>query len=299
MRSLLNHNYVVLRSGSSSLWLARRFAGQRGLDALSDPDVLFGRPGCEIIKNQRKIKVARVPLELGGKAAWIYVKRYNIFSWRYRLGSLFARSGALRSLAGAETLKGAGFRTGEPVAAVEVRSAGMLTKSFYLSEEITGAKTADAYWQEELLPVRSAAGFHGRRNFLARLANLFRSLHNAGIYHNDLKDANILVWAGEGEERFYLLDLEGVRKGRCLSERRRIKNLVQLHRTLGAILTASERLFWLREYLGKLFSNREARRRTIRKILLATGRKDRRAVKKRARQGAPSFGEARAAKEKE
>lgn len=299
MKSLLNHNYVFLRSGYSSLWLARRLAGRRDLGALADPDVLFGHPGCEVIKDQRKIKVARAPLEVGGKSAWIYVKRYNIFSWRHRLGSLFTRSGALRSLAGAETLKGAGFRTGEPVAAVEVRSAGMLTKSFYLSEEIAGAKTADAYWREELLPVRSAAGFHGRRNFLARLANLFRSLHNAGIYHNDLKDANILVLAGDGEERFYLLDLEGIRKGRCLSERRRIKNLVQLHRTLGAILTASERLFWLREYLGGPFSKRAARRRCLRKILLAAGRKERRVAKKRARQGAPSFGRTRMAKEKE
>ena len=280
-------NYVFFKSGSSSLWLARRLDGQPNVEALADPDNLLTLPGCEVIKDQRKIKVARVPIEIGGQVKWIYVKRYNVFSWRYRLGSLFACSAAVRSLAGAEILKEAGFRTGEPVAAVEVRSAGILTKSFYLSEEISGGKTADAYWREELLPVKGPTGFDRRRKFLKSLAELFRSLHDARIYHNDLKDANILVWAAHGQESFYLLDLEGIRKGRYLNPRRRVKNLVQLNRTFGALLTVSRRLFWLREYLGESFLRREERRRFIQEILSATGRKERRKLKKKKRQELP------------
>lgn len=275
-------NYVFFKSGSSSLWLARRLDGQPNLEALADPDNLLTLPGCEVIKDQRKIKVARVPLEVGGEVKWVYVKRYNVFSWRYRLGSLFTRSGAVRSLAGAETLKEAGFRTGEPVAAVEVHSAGILTKSFYLSEEISGGKTADAYWREELLPVKKPEGFHRRRNFLKRLASLFRSLHNAGIYHNDLKDANILVWADNErqKESFYLLDLERIRRGRYLNKRRRIKNLVQLNRTMGRFLRRTEKLYWLKVYMDDLFLDRRAKRRWMTRVLEESARVDRRSLRK-------------------
>ena len=272
-------DHILLKKGAFSVLVSRDLDGELRRCLVGDPDLLFSHPRCEVIKDQKKIKVGRVPLEIGGQEKWIYLKRYNSFSWRYRLISLFVRSGAMRSWSGAGTLREAGFSTGEPIAAVECRSWGTLTKSFYLSEEIPRGKTVDAYWREEVLPVRGSKGFDRRRKFLNGLARLFRSLHQHDIYHNDLKDVNIVVCPVEGQ-RFYLLDLEGVRRYRRLNERRRIKNLVQLNRTMGKFLRRVEKLYWLREYLKDAFLDERLKRKWISRVLKGSERADRRSLRK-------------------
>lgn len=275
-------DHLTVQGGPCSLWAARGLCGDREIRLLMDPDRLFSLPECEVIKDQRKIKVGRVPVEIGGKTHRVYLKRYNAFSWRYRLLSLLAPSGAVRAWTGARILLGAGFHTGQPVAAVECRSWGMLTKSFYLSEEIPESKTVDVYWHQSLSVVDGREGFRRRCSFLKSLAEMFRSLHAQNIYHNDLKDANILVCAGNpGEaELLYLLDLEGIRRCRRLSTRRRIKNLVQLNRTLGRFLHASQRLYFLKAYLGPAFSDRKSRRKWVRRVVGLSRRRDRRSLQK-------------------
>jgi tRNA A-37 threonylcarbamoyl transferase component Bud32 len=156
----------------------------------------------------------------------------------------------VRSLRGAALLSAAGIAIAAPVAAVEVRRGGMLERSYYIAEEIPGGKTADAYWREDLKGVTGARGFRARRRSLEALGALFETLHRAGIYHNDLKDFNILIRAaGNGEQELFLLDLEGVRRYRVLSARRKVKNLVQLHRTLGKHLSRTQELAVLKSYL--------------------------------------------------
>jgi len=276
---------MCLKRNSNFLWVDRDFQRNPQLDLLADPDLLFSLPGCKIVKDQRKIKVGRARLEIDGKPKGIYLKRYNAFSWRYRLASLFFPSGASRSWIGAGILMRSGFQTGRPIAAVEFRSWGMLTKSFYLSEEIQGGRTADTYWREELTPLGGREGFLRRRNFLRDLAWLFRSLHAENIYHNDLKDANILVSHSNQhrEERFYLLDLEGIRSYRYLDRRRRIKNLVQLNRTMGRLLRRTEKLYWLKAYLSDVFFSRGERRMWISEVQKMSVREDRRSSMKALR----------------
>jgi tRNA A-37 threonylcarbamoyl transferase component Bud32 len=242
-----------------------------------DPDHLFDQPGCEIIKDQKKIKVARLKIEIQGNVKGVYLKRYNAFSWRYRFGSLFQESGALKSLNGAAILSESGIRTARPLAAVDSRSWGMLNRSFFISEEVENGKTADAYWREELLTIKGKEGRRRRKRFLQGIGELFRCLHQQDVYHNDLKDANILVRPdfSTAGEHFYLLDLEGIRRYRKLNRRRQTKNLVQLNRTLGKYLRATEKLRFLESYLGPLFSNRIDKRDWVASVLRQSNRLDR------------------------
>jgi serine/threonine protein kinase len=254
-----HHRECVLeRRGSLSLHVVRTLTKDLMRNLAPDPDHFFDLPGCEIIKDQKKIKVARAKIEIHGDVKTVYLKRYNAFSWRYKFGSLFQSSGALKSLNGAAILAEAGIRTARPLAAVDSRSWGMLNRSFFLSEEIENGKTADAYWREELLTVKGKEGTQRRKRFLQGIGELFRCLHQQNVYHNDLKDANILVQPefSTGGEHFYLLDLEGIRRYRRLNRRRQTKNLVQLNRTLGKYLRATEKLRFLESYLGPSFSNR-------------------------------------------
>lgn len=246
------------------------------MDQIADCDRLLARRDCYIIKDQKKIKVGRLSLTVSGRARQIYIKRYNAFSLRYRIGSLIASSGAVKSLRGAAVLRDAGISTARPLAALETRFLGMLTKSFFITEEIAGGKTADAYWLEDLSSVPLCDGRQRRRTFLAGLARVFRSLHAAAIYHNDLKDANIIAAAHPDgfSHIFYLLDLEGVQRGARLSEKRRVKNLVQINRTLGRHLRRPAKLYFMKHYLDAAVADRNRMKRLTRMILSESARVD-------------------------
>jgi lipopolysaccharide kinase (Kdo/WaaP) family protein len=270
-------NFICRNHGNASLWVAQEFAGPADVALLADADHLFGEPGCEIIKDQRKIKVARIRINLGGDALTLYLKRYNAFSWRILLGSLFRDSGAVRALRGAAVLRAARIATAKPVAVVESRSWGMVTKSFFFTEEIPRGKTLDVFWRDDLAAVAGRAGLRRRRGFLRALAFLFESLHGQGIYHGDLKDANIVVVPSTdaGGDCFFLLDLEGIRKYRRLSDRRRIKNLVQLNRTFGRHVRRTEKLYFLARYMSSGFDDRRRKRLWSATILRRSSRLDR------------------------
>ena len=269
--------FVFQRRGSLSVHVLEALIQDLLPNIEADPDHFFDLPECEIIKDQKKIKVARIKIKIQGDMRTIYLKRYNAFSWRYRLGSLFQDSGALRSLRGAAILSESGILTARPLAAVDSRSWGMLNGSFFLSEEIQNGKTADAYWREELLTVKGKEGAERRKRFLQGMGELFRCLHKQDVYHNDLKDANILVRRDSrtGSEQFFLLDLEGIRRYRRLNRRRRSKNLVQLNRTLGKYVRRTDKLRFLESYFGPSFSDRADKREWVAGVLRQSSRLDR------------------------
>jgi len=261
--------------GNTSIWIERKLVGSTLVNRLADPDRLLADRACEIIKDQKKITVGRVSLGGVFVPCTIYVKRYNVFSLRHRLVSPFIMSGALRALHGATVLRRCNIPSAVPLAAIERRYWGVLTKSFFISEEITGGKTVDAYWRDDLQFLPGAAGVRQRRDFLVRLGQLFQMLHGHEIYHNDLKDANILAAPKQQTTAFFLLDLEGVRQYVRLSKKRRLKNLVQLHRTLGRYLRGPDKLVVLKHYLGNSFAERRIRRQWIKKILRQSDRLNR------------------------
>ena len=240
---------------------------------MRSPDV-FLQSECKIIKREKKIKVGYMPLSLEGRIKRIYIKEHNSLSLGHRLGSLFLTSAAMRSFSGAAILLQRGHATARPVGAVEYRVWGVLSKSVYFSEEISETKTVEGYWREDLVSLKGISGYQKRRAFLKSLGRKFNSLHLKKIYHNDLKASNILVrHRGDATgDPFSLVDLQGLKKCFYLSERRRIKNLAQLNRTLGPFLTNTEKLFLLRAYGEPCFSNRVRKRKLIRKILDETAR---------------------------
>jgi serine/threonine protein kinase len=235
------------------------------------PD-FFLHSGCKMVKSEEKIKIVRLAMRLDRTIRSVYIKQHNAFFLR-RLASFFWPSAAVRALRGAAILLQEGYGTALPVAAVEYRRWGVLLKSFYLSEEIEGAKTVSDYWREDL-PHPGRESRIKRRALLRQLARLFKSLHDRAIYHNDLKAANILIAHKNAtlEESLALIDLQGVRKCLFLSKRRRIKNLGQINRTLGLELTRTEKLFFINEYAGERLKDRKSKRLLIRSILTETRR---------------------------
>ena len=230
-------------------WLAAGVDPHTAIAPDGDPDRLLTRPDCRLVKLQKKVMVGRVTTPVGT----LYVKRYTVHAWRVALGSLGRASPARRAFEAARRLAALGFGVPAVVAAVEDRRRGLLRRSFFLTHEVAGGVTADRYWHQ--LAGRPAE----RRRFARVLGDLYRRLHTAGVYHNDLKDVNVLVRDGATGPELVLLDLERVRFGRIPGRRRRVKNLVQLERTLGRTAPAAARVRLLHAYLGAGVDRRERR----------------------------------------
>ena len=210
----------------------------------------------------------------------VVVKHHEIDSWRHRADIIMHGSPARRSWRGARLLQTYGFSVPQPLAVVEKRTAGMVQESLYVSEALPYPPLS-TYWREQ------SAGWSAqqRRMFLGWLAEFVQSFHAAGLYSGDLRDANLLVEESNDHTwRFCLVDLDRVKHEANMAQRRRIKNLVQLDRTLGQRVRLAERLFFLYRYLGSPLPPPRQRRRLIKKILSLRDRKDREYAKRRARQ---------------
>lgn len=264
-----------LRWGGWRAWVAPGVRLAEAIPPSGDPDMVLTRPDCRLVKFQRKVTVGRVTTPAGP----LYVKRYNVFAWRVAVGSIGRPSPAERAWHAAAALRARGFATPEVLAAVEHRRAGVLRRSFLVTREVAGALPADRRWAEMLaLPavVRRVA----RRALARALGALLGRLHAAGVYHADLKDVNVLVRGEAANPECVLLDLERVRFG-PVSRRRRVKNLMQLERTLGRRASRSDRLRALAAYLAAAepAAGRRVRRAWAQAVLQAAAAKDRRKAK--------------------
>jgi hypothetical protein len=235
-----------------------------------DPDRLLTHPRCRIVKFQPKVAVGAVESAIGP----LYVKRYNRHAWRVVLGSLRRPSPAFTAFANARELVARGFAVPEVVAAVEFRYGGFCTRSFFVTRTVENADTADLHWQALRAQPDGPSRRRDRRGFALALGDLFRRLHAAGVYHNDLKDVNVLVRGPSTSPGWVLLDLERVQFRAALDPRRRTKNLVQLERTLGRAASRSDRLRFLRAYLGP-GADRAQRREWAGAVLGAADTKER------------------------
>src|SRR5439155_300069 len=204
---------------------------------------------------------------------------------RVALASLWRASPAFGAWAGAGALAAHGFATPEPIAAIEFRRAGLLRRSFFVTREVAGAVTADMRWQAILADPDAPRRRAARRAFARALGDLFRRLHTAGLYHNDLKDVNVLVDGSAVAPHLVVLDLERVRALGRVGRRRRVKNLVQLARTLGRQARATDCARFLGMYLGATSTRAERRagaepRRRRARLARAGGRDPRRAARR-------------------
>lgn len=258
-----------------------RYAGMRALVAPGvdlaalappdgDPDRLLTSPACELRKFQRKVVVGRI--ETAGGA--MYVKRYNVHALRIALGSPFRRSPARAALENAAGLAARGIAVPRALAAVDYRRAGVLRRSFFLTEEVAGADTVDVVWTRILADPDARRRRADRRAFAGALGALFARLHAKGVYHRDLKDVNVLVRGVPSAPEFVLLDLERVTLGASVGVARRTRNVVQLARTLGMRASRADRLRWLTAYLGTA-ATRADRRAWIARTLRAQAWKER------------------------
>ncbi len=230
-----------------------------------------------ILKHDKNTTVRLVRLPLGP----VVTKHYRLQRWS-QIGDAFLHgSPARRSWQGANLLHEHGFCAPRPLAVLERWRGGLIRESVYVSQGLVSQVGLDQYWQER----HTAWSPAQQRRFLTALADFLRHFHTAGLYAGDMKDANLLVETiSDTEWRFYLVDLDRVHHFPALSLKRRLKNLVQLERTLGQRVRLSQRVSFLYRYLDTPLPPAQHRRELLRQLVRLRDKKDREYTRRRARQ---------------
>jgi len=233
-------------------------------------------PASQILKQDRGTTVTLVSLPTGA----VVVKHHRMYTWRRWGDGLVHGSPARRAWHGAQLLQAAGVPIPRPLAVAEKRAAGTVRESFYVSEALVIQIPLNIYWRE-----RHYQWSRRRRQvFLRALAEFLRAFHTAGLYVGDMKDENLLIEEqGETAWKFYLVDLDRVTRHASLGQHRRFKNLVQLERTLGRNVRASERLLFFYHYLGVALPPRAQRRELLGRLLRLREQKDHEYARRRSR----------------
>lgn len=235
-------------------------------------------PRTHVLKQDKGTTVTLVrPLTTSA----VVVKHQRLLTWRHWVSALVHGSPACRAWTGARLLQAYGFPIPQPLGVFEKRVAGIVKESWYCSEGLVLQLPLDRYWRQQ----RGRWTLRQRRMFLRSLAEFLRAFHSVGLYAGDMRDANLLVEeVNAAQWKFYLVDFDRIVQAAALSERRRIKNLVQLERTLGRNASASDRLFFLYCYWREPLPSRVSRRQFIQRLLRLRHQKDKEYAKRRHKQ---------------
>jgi tRNA A-37 threonylcarbamoyl transferase component Bud32 len=214
------------------LWQVRLPFLTKELTQLLEAPDQFLETGARLLKTGRSATV--------GAGGGLVLKRHNLRKPLSLVKDLFRRSRAFRAFRKAYHLELAAIPTARPVAAAEVRKFGFPVRSFFVMEEIPGARCLGE-WRGDSLAAAS------------QVARLIAMLHEAGFTHRDLKESN-LVFDQTGT--VHLIDLEGLKFVGTVTPGQAAADLARLGRAASALPDYSHRL-------GLLFLRRYCRMRQL------------------------------------
>ncbi|MDR3060572.1 MAG: tyrosine protein kinase [Dysgonamonadaceae bacterium] len=114
--------------------------------------------------------------------------------------SFFRSSKAERSYENALKIEEKGFNTPAPVAYIELYKKGMISGSYYVSLNCTFSRS---FREFDLRP----GTFNKKTDILLAFADFTAEIHEAGIYHQDYSNGNILFRKTNENIEFSLIDI--------------------------------------------------------------------------------------------
>jgi tRNA A-37 threonylcarbamoyl transferase component Bud32 len=163
-------------------------------------------------------------------------------SWD-RFKERFRRSKGLKAWVSGNGLIARGIPSLSPFALVERRDWLGLKESFLLMEASETGQELDRYLFRGFKDVKE------KRLFIKAFAQWVSYLHKMDLYHKDMKTCNILV-AEKGETwDFRLLDWEDLLLDQRINFKELSRNLLQLNASTPRIITRTDRLRFLHQYL--------------------------------------------------
>jgi tRNA A-37 threonylcarbamoyl transferase component Bud32 len=153
-----------------------------------------------------------------GRGDGVVLKRFNFRKPFSLVKDLGRPSRARKAYQQAYHLELAGIPTARCIATADRRICGFLWQAYFLMEEIPGAIDLGTVLR---------SGCHLEAGLIDQVAELVARLHEEGFSHRDLKESN-LVFGNNGV--LHVLDLDGLKFVKQLSERRAALDLLRLAR---------------------------------------------------------------------
>jgi hypothetical protein len=219
----------------------------------------------------------------------VCVKEIRWRGVRHGLKSLFRPTQGLRTYRNGWRLNEAGFAAASPLALVRKKRWGLIRAEWIVMEVVPGSLELDRYLVHRIKQHWTAEEKRG----LARLMGRFiGSMHANGIFHSDLKTCNIVVSEDDPSPeditqsghwrplnpcrpiRFSLLDYDDVTFTGVVSDRKRVKNLVQIFLSMPSVINGGDRLRFLNEYALHAGLNGSQKREIALQVLRAVRGKD-------------------------
>lgn len=221
-------------------------------------------------------QVHEFEISLQGKKRRFVYKEFLFRNIRDRFSVVFRKSRAMRAWVGAELLMNHGFGTAIPVCVGEQKTWGPVKRNFLVTEAIGDAQGVDEFIKNHYSSVTGQEIFFQKRKLLKLLGETIGRLHSLGIFQGDLRPGNVLIQDGD-PQKIHLIDNERTRKYSTLSDRKRLKNLVQINLILAPTITRADRARFFYAYLeenpGLILSKKEWMKKIVQKTRVRMRRK--------------------------
>lgn len=237
-----------------------QFTAAQWQEALTDVEALLRDPSVESIKDSRSVRVIRQRLTVNGKALDVFIKQPKRRSlWKFLAGCV-RPSRVRRAFRYGQALLSRRVPTAIPLAFLERRWGPLLLDSALIAEAVEG-QPLNRFMEAVLSPgPRGDPSFSAaqRRQIsqevLWQMGRMLQRLHDSHFAHRDLKETNILVrWHRPGMPQVVLLDLDGLRRVRRMTAKRRFQGLMRLNVSLirCSVVNRAGRLRMLLGYLRR------------------------------------------------
>ncbi|MBM4276287.1 MAG: hypothetical protein FJ130_00185 [Deltaproteobacteria bacterium] len=230
--------FSVVKKNDRIVYRRREFDLEEVIQGVEEHLRISSREPCELIKKDTKSRVSY--LKRGDKD--IYVKQFIYSYGGGRWSRYLLPSKGIRAWVGGNGLKVRGVSSITPLALLERRGWSGRRESFLFMEALRDGLEMDRYILSDLEKREK------KRAFVKAFARWLSSLHQKGIYHQDMKACNILVQKSGDRWEFYLLDLEDTRLDVNVDEKRLMKNLLQLNTSVPKTITRTDRMRFFNEY---------------------------------------------------
>jgi tRNA A-37 threonylcarbamoyl transferase component Bud32 len=218
---------------------------------LADPDALWREHHQAPIKLSHSSLIVAALLTLDGTATRVAYKRSQPSTWWKRGAAIFRGSRAARAWRIARGLRERGIATAEPILLCEPRQLLRRGSGYLATRWIEGSTNLHLYlWDLARRP--PAERCRRVRQLAMSLAQLLGQMHSRGVIHRDLKALNlVIVETGDGLSAF-LVDVDGVRLRRRVSDDSRALDLARLAASLDMHpwLKRTDRLRFLKVYFA-------------------------------------------------
>ncbi|MCE5327745.1 MAG: lipopolysaccharide kinase InaA family protein [Planctomycetaceae bacterium] len=193
----------------------------------------------EVLKDSRSSLVVRRSVAMGGREIAMHIKRPRRKQWYKIVIDCFRPSRPVRAFELGHGLLTRRIATALPLAALERRWGPLLLDSILITETVLCPRLNDFFnahlsvppsGEQQLTPTQQR---QLAQDVLTEMGRLLQRLHDNNYAHRDLKANNMLVhWRGGRCPGIVLVDLDGLRPVRLLTQRRRFQGLMRLNVSL-------------------------------------------------------------------